>query len=80
MVVSVGNLDHAPAGLLKDVLEGGDDLLERNAGIHKQRREDLQLILFFETSNRGHFRNSGNRLQRGLDLALVHQTQFADIV
>ena len=80
LIVAIGNFYHASAGLLKDILKGGDDLLERDAGIHEQRRENLQLVLFFQASHRSHFRNSWNGLQGGLDLALVHQTQFAYIV
>src|SRR5262249_3265665 len=80
LVVAVGNFDHASAGLLKNILKSDDHLLERDAGIHKQGRENLQLVLLFQTSNRGHFRDTRNRLQRGFDLALVHQAQFAYVV
>ena len=31
LIVAVGDLDHASAGFLKDALDGGDHLPERNA-------------------------------------------------
>src|SRR5207245_2364845 len=62
LVVAVGNLNHASAGLLKDILKSTNHLLERDASIHEQRRKDFERILLFQTYNRRHFPYSRNRL------------------
>ena len=80
LVVAVGDLDHPAAGFLEDALHGGDHLLQRDAGLGQQRREDLHLVLLLEPADRGDLRDAGHRLQRRLDLALVHQPQLAQIV
>ena len=80
LVVAVRHFDHPPAGFLKHVLEGGDHLFQRNAGLREQGRKYLQLVLLFQPTNRGHFRNSWDTLKGALDLALVQQAQFPQIV
>ena len=48
--------------------------------LRQQRRKDLDLILLLQPADRRDFGDAGHRLQRRLDLALVHQAQLAQVV
>ena len=80
LIVAVGDFNHASAGFLKNALDRRDHLLERNARHGEQGRKDLDLVLLFQSADRGDFRNAGHGLQGGFDLTLVHQAQFSQVV
>src|SRR6185295_6691856 len=52
LIVAVRYLDHSPAGFLKHVLHRGDDVAQRDSGSDEKRREDLELKLLFQSSDR----------------------------
>ncbi len=79
LVFTIRDFNRSSACLLKRIPERGQDLLERNASLTEQRRQQPYLILFFESSHRRDFSHAGGRLQGWLDRALVQEAQFTQV-
>ena len=81
LILAVGDLDRAAAGLLERPLQRARDLRAARCRARlSSGGSSLHLVLLFEPADRCDFRDAGRRLQRRLDDALVQQPQLAQVV
>src|SRR6185369_16720545 len=79
LILTIGDFDGAATGLLKRTLHGREHVLQGDATLAEERREQLDLILLLETADRCDLGDAWRRLQRRFDQAFVEEPQLTQV-